>query len=111
MGADVSVTVSLVQLERMQAQVQTRATAIIRKLAMDVEAEAKRTVPVDTGTLKASITAFERRRALWWVATNVEYAPWVEFGTSHMGARPYLVPAAERIRPAFRAAWDALLRM
>ena len=43
MGADVNVTVSLVQLERMQAQVQTRATAIIRKLAMDVEAEAKRT--------------------------------------------------------------------
>lgn len=30
-----------------------------------------------------------------YVGTNVEYAPYVEFGTSRMHARPYLKPALE----------------
>ena len=34
--------------------------------------------------------------ATWTVGTNVEYAVYVEFGTSRMAAQPYLRPAAER---------------
>lgn len=30
------------------------------------------------------------------VGTNVEYAPYVEFGTSKMSAQPYLRPAADK---------------
>lgn len=36
--------------------------------------------------------------AEWVVGTNVEYAPYVEFGTSRMGAQPYLRPAVDRAR-------------
>jgi len=47
-----------------------------------------------TGTLKRSINRrIERRRAL--IGSNVEYAPYVEMGTSKMSAKPYLRPALE----------------
>ncbi len=62
--------------------------------AILVERTAKQMCPVDTGTLKRSITRrIERRRAL--VGSNIEYAPYVEMGTSKMSARPYLRPALE----------------
>ena len=34
------------------------------------------------------------------VGTNVEYAPWLEFGTSRMAARPFLRPVFEKYKPA-----------
>lgn len=34
---------------------------------------------------------------VWIVGTNVEYAAFVEFGTSKMEAQPYLLPAARRV--------------
>lgn len=50
---------------------------------------------VDTGRLRNSITHVI---ATWedatYVGTNVEYAPYVENGTSRSKAKPYLVPAA-----------------
>lgn len=56
--------------------------------------EARRIVPVDTGHL---------RRNIWYrtenggfrgvIGTNVEYAADVEFGTSRMRGRPYLIPS------------------
>jgi len=36
--------------------------------------------------------------------TDVEYAPHLEYGTVHMEARPFMVPAAERVRPSFEKA-------
>jgi HK97 gp10 family phage protein len=64
--------------------------------AVKVERQAKRLSPVDTGRLRNSIT-WELRtdaRGLYAaVGTNVEYAPYVEFGTSKMSAQPFLRPA------------------
>ena len=64
----------------------------IAKGALRVEADAKENTPVDTGKLRASIqTSLEPTRAE--VGTNVEYAPYVEMGTSKMAAQPFLYPA------------------
>jgi len=58
---------------------------------------------VDTGRLRASIThrieggGYEER-TIGYVGTNVEYAPYLEFGTSKMAARPWLTPALEKHR-------------
>ena len=54
--------------------------APLRKACTLVEASAKMKVPVDTGTLKRSIktTLYDTYGE---VGTNVEYAPYVEFGT------------------------------
>lgn len=54
---------------------------------------------VDTGRLRASIThrvEMEADEVAGYVGTNVEYAPWLEFGTSKMQPRPFMVPAIER---------------
>lgn len=64
------------------------------------ETYAKTACPVDTGTLKKSIThQMDGSRAVV-IGTNVEYAPYVEFGHhttsgSFVAPRAFLVPALE----------------
>lgn len=45
---------------------------------------------VDTGRLRRSIEGDDNGTDTAYVGTNVEYAPYVEYGTSRMSARPYL---------------------
>lgn len=52
--------------------------------------------PVDTGNLRASIGyKTDESDNTMYVGTNVEYAPYQEFGTYKMAAHPYLRPALE----------------
>lgn len=52
---------------------------------------------VDTGALKRSMRAYKDRKGhVWIVAANVEYAPYLEFGTSKMAARPFFIPVFHR---------------
>ena len=55
-----------------------------------VENEAARECPVDTGRLQNSITHEVEGHKKVVIGTNVEYAGYVENGTSKMRARPYL---------------------
>ena len=64
--------------------------------------------PVLTGTLRRSIThvmALDGRTV--YVGSNMEYAPYVEMGTSKMTAQPYLRPALatnmKKIKRLFKA--------
>ena len=71
------------------------------KIALKVEAGAKRRCPVDTGRLRSSITHELRVDAEGLhavVGTDVEYAAYVEFGTSRMHAQPFLRPALDEVR-------------
>lgn len=105
-------------LNRIAAKLPEAVSAIVRKAAFDVEADAKMSVPVDTGTLKNSImTEFttvggavamsgsglgqsaDVTSAI--VAPHTEYAAFVEFGTRRQRAKPYMRPAAEKVAPAF----------
>ena len=63
------------------------------ELVLLVEAEAKKRCPVDTGLLRASITPVIESWAAGYVGTNTHYAPYVEYGTRHMAAQPFLEPA------------------
>lgn len=57
---------------------------------------------VDTGRLRASIIHEIEREFRTWigtVGTNVEYAPSLEFGTTKMAARPFMLITLTRIRP------------
>lgn len=85
-------------------------SAAVRKAALDVEAYAKTIVPVDTGALKNSITTEFEGDFSATVAPHTEYDVYVEFGTRHMSAQPYMTPAAEVVRPAFIDAMEQLLR-
>lgn len=56
------------------------------------ERYAKELCPVDTGRLRNSIShEYDEEGA--YIGTNVEYAPYVELGTSRQSAQPYLEPA------------------
>ena len=73
-------------------------TALMRG-GMIIETDAKRRCPVDTGRLRASLTTdVEREGKTTFVlkgGTNVEYASFVENGTSRMAAQPFLRPAVD----------------
>lgn len=56
---------------------------------------------VDTGRLVNSITFKKTGTASAEVFTDVEYGPWLEFGTMHIDPRPAWIPAVERIQPRF----------
>lgn len=64
--------------------------------ATNVEGRAKHACPVDTGRLRASITHTIGRDGdglFADVGTDVEYGPYVEFGTRHQRPQPFLRPA------------------
>ena len=67
-----------------------------------VQGIAKRLCPVDTGNLRNSIevTAVPDGAE---VGTSVEYAPYVEMGTSKQTAQPYLRPAAQEHSSTYKA--------
>lgn len=66
------------------------------EIGMVAEGYAKRKCPVDTGNLVNSINhQVDYLGKKVYVGTNVEYAPYVEMGTSKQTAQPYLRPAAQ----------------
>lgn len=65
-------------------------------IGMMAETHAKEECPVDTGRLRNSIThEVQMNDKSVLIGSNVEYAAFVELGTSRMAAQPYLRPAAE----------------
>lgn len=76
--------------------------ASLSRITLQIERDAKRNAPVDTGNLRASLSSEVRRegadKIAGYVGTNVKYAPFVEMGTSRMGAQPFLRPAVEENR-------------
>ena len=113
MGKKKTFRIRLVEnrIPQLKGKARERARLAVRKAAFDINAHAKAVVPVDTGKLKGSIQMEildEGDRAL--VGACAHYAPYVEFGTYKMAAKPYLTPAVERVRPSFEAAMRRLLR-
>lgn len=66
----------------------------LETIGLIAEGYAKIECPVDTGNLRNSIT-HQRGDNYVAIGTNVEYAPYVEMGTSRMKAQPYLRPAVD----------------
>ena len=66
----------------------------LEAIGLIAEGYAKEKCPVDTGRLRNSISHARDDNAAY-IGTNVEYAPYIELGTSRMKARPYLRPAAQ----------------
>ena len=64
---------------------------------------------VDTGRLRNSIS-HARDDSAAYIGTNVEYAPYVELGTSKMAPRPYLRPAAENYSEEYKRIAEAALK-
>lgn len=74
---------------------------LLEQKAIQVERTAKHLCPYRSGRLRASIThglGVDAKGLFAVVGTNVEYAPYVELGTSRMAAQPFLRPALKAVK-------------
>jgi len=84
--------------DSMLSEADTRLVEAMTNAGLAIERGAKGRAPVDTGNLRASIesnTETKAKQITTEVGTNVEYAPFVELGTSTMAAQPFLRPALD----------------
>lgn len=80
-------------------------------IGMTAETYAKQECPVDTGRLRNSITHevdMSEQAAI--IGSNVEYAAYVELGTSRQKAQPYLRPAAQNHTSEYKNLAKAALK-
>lgn len=139
MASKTSVTVSFNRFPEIAAALPKETDEVVRKAAFDIEARAKDRARVDTGALKSSIYVTlgsgesdyaqaasaaqaanpgvevlppadkpQAHEAL--VGPSVEYGAFVEFGTRNTPAHPFMIPAAEEVRPAFVEAMKKMLQ-
>ena len=122
------------KLDTMKVKVREEVKAVVNEAALNIQRKAKRRTPVDTGRLRASIHVKHFNNGLASeVGSDVEYAPYVEFGTGGFvevpqgaqdyanqfrgkhpanpgqHAQPYLYPAWEDEKPDFEAKLAAIL--
>ena len=90
----------LAAIERNIPLAMPEATKAAAELMRD---RAKELAPVGTGALRNSIKSEEEERTAKSVAYVVFagkfYAPFLEFGTSKMAARPFMRPAFDAVQP------------
>lgn len=96
-------------LPKLAAEAQSKAGRAVQKTVHDVQGHAQTNAPVDTGSLRASIGAEMTGPLSGVVPSHAEYSMYVEYGTSRMGAQPFLTPAAETVRPGFEAAMKRIV--
>jgi HK97 gp10 family phage protein len=78
-----------------------------------VLSDAQHRTPVDSGLLRASESKRVENhggKITGIVGTNVEYAPFQEFGTSKMPAQPFLTPALNGNKEAIKAILGAAVK-
>lgn len=97
------VTVNEDNTERVVDGIDSAIGAALEEIGLLAENYAARKCPVDTGNLRGSI-AHEADTAdnAVYIGTNVEYAPYVELGTSRQKAQPFLRPAASEHGAQYR---------
>jgi HK97 gp10 family phage protein len=86
-------------MQRFDTAMQNQVRRFLMSWAADVKAAAMRNAPVRTGHLRSSIYATIKD----WVAqigAEATYALFVELGTRHMRAQPYLWPATQEYLPS-----------
>ena len=73
-------------------EIEEKVSNALTKVAYDMEAEAKRLCPVDTGRLRNSINIDIQGTKII-ISANTNYAQYVEFGTYKQHPQPYIRPA------------------
>lgn len=85
-------------VENIEDVLSTAISEALDNMAEQAIEGAQSTVPVATGALRDSIESGDKTENSIEVGASVEYAPFVEFGTTRMVAQPYLGPEADRMQ-------------
>lgn len=94
-------------MDALEEQVEQALIAI----GMTAETHAKELSPVDTGRLRNSIThEVDMGGHAAIIGSNVEYAAYVELGTSRQKAQPYLRPAVENYAQEYKSIAESALK-
>jgi HK97 gp10 family phage protein len=87
------------KIPKITAEVQAQVENVVRTATFLIEGGAKMRAPVDTGFLRSSIQTMFPSNLTGIVNVAAEYGMYVEFGTTRMAARPFLLPAVALTRP------------
>ena len=82
---------------------------LITRNGAEMQKSAMRSVPVDTGHLRRSINITKSNFSAT-VKAEAEYASYVEYGTRHMSAKPFIRPAYHKQAKVFKQDIDKLMR-
>ena len=93
-----------IKLDPRWRRLESQFEAVIQIAARNIEKRSKQLVPIDTGATMNSIEARPEGKMEWRIGPTTEYAPFLEFGTERMPARPYMIPSGEHERPRVRKA-------
>lgn len=85
-----------------------KAKQALEAVGMVAEGYAKRKTPVDTGRLRNSITYAVDGDSVY-IGSNVEYAPFVELGTSRMDGFHMLQDAATKHSNTYKRLIDDII--
>lgn len=103
-------------IDDIKKETEQKALVALEKIGLKAEAYAKQSLTqqgaVDTGRLRNSVThnVFQKELAVQ-VGTNVEYSPYIEFGTSQgMKPRPYIRPSIENHIDEYRQIIETALK-
>lgn len=91
----------LKDLRKARIDVKDEAWEVLKEMAKKVQQEAKNRVSVDSGALQSTIRRSVSRKNLTarvnaggkYRGVDAFYAPFIEFGTKNMSARPFLYPS------------------
>jgi HK97 gp10 family phage protein len=95
-GVDLDDAAFRAALPRALKAIELRSEGDLIRLGIRVQNEARRLAAVDTGRMRSSVQHVpgrDSRGPFVDVGTNVEYAPYVEYGTVHSPAQPFMRPA------------------
>jgi len=128
------------ELDRIAKQLNIRREAVGRRMAFQIEKEAKQLAAHDTGAMESSIYTVTTRsdgysaaaaaaksanpgvttsphptpkgNIIANVGPSVDYAEYQEFGTSKMAAHPFLTPAVEKVAQKYNDGkeWEELVK-
>lgn len=99
---------------KISSDIAANAALIVAKAAHDIAAGTQSNIAghglIDTGAMFNSVKAEPLGKLVWRVVVGAEYGVYHEFGTRFLPARPFLGPAADLVRPQFRAAMAGVVR-
>lgn len=104
------------ELDRIIRESPLKVTNLLDATAFEGEGYAKRSMGtspskagdfpgVKTGALRASIHVENTGEFTRAIVTGVEYAQWLEFGSRHAAARPFMLPTAHYLERMIPELW------